>query len=337
MIKFKICKKSEYLLLNNFIKKNWPKKTIITKNKYLFEWLYLDKKKKRYNFITSRNKNKILSCIGFFKNEVIIKKKKKGLIWLSFWLSKKNKYLSSGIDLYYYLVKKYKNHIIGTIGLNQNTIPIYKSLGFNVGKLNHFYILNPDLKRFFLISHKNSSKRYIKTKDKLFIEINSKVDFYRKSDFKKYEKIYYKNLNYFKSKYQDNPFYNYNFYVIKNKTSNLAFFIGRECTYKRNKSLRYVEFFGSEKILKHIKFNLIKLLTINKYEYIDFYNYGINVNLIKSAGFSINNFTKKIVIPNYYEPFVKKNIKINFAYYPPNKKFPMFKGDCDQDRPNIIN
>ena len=89
MIKFKICKKSEYLLLNNFIKKNWPKKTIITKNKYLFEWLYLDKKKKRYNFITSRNKNKILSCIGFFKNEVIIKKKKKGLIWLSFWLSKK--------------------------------------------------------------------------------------------------------------------------------------------------------------------------------------------------------------------------------------------------------
>ena len=50
-------------------------------------------------------------------------------------------------------------------------------------------------------------------------------------------------------------------------------------------------------------------------------------------------FDKNIIISNHFEPFVKKNIMINFAILKKKKssKLYLFKGDCDQERPNILN
>ena len=57
--------------------------------------------------------------------------------------------------------------------------------------------------------------------------------------------------------------------------------------------------------------------------------------LIKT-GFKIKKNNSKIIIPNYFEPFLRQNININYAI----KKISLrdnqflFKGDCDQERPN---
>ena len=48
----------------------------------------------------------------------------------------------------------------------------------------------------------------------------------------------------------------------------------------------------------------------------------------------MNKYKKDTVIPNYYEPFVLKNVKLGFSFFPPNRKIYLFKGDCDQERPN---
>ena len=50
----------------------------------------------------------------------------------------------------------------------------------------------------------------------------------------------------------------------------------------------------------------------------------------------LNKFKKDIVIPNYFEPFKRENIKLRYAIWPGKKILPIFKGDCDQDRPNVI-
>ena len=47
-------------------------------------------------------------------------------------------------------------------------------------------------------------------------------------------------------------------------------------------------------------------------------------------------FKKNIIIPNYFEPFKRENIKLRYAIWPDKKTLPIFKGDCDQDRPNVI-
>jgi len=42
------------------------------------------------------------------------------------------------------------------------------------------------------------------------------------------------------------------------------------------------------------------------------------------------------VIPNYFEPFLKKNVNIRFAYKAKEHNYAIFKADSDQDRPNKI-
>ena len=339
MNKIQFCKNKDFLSLIGFIKKNWAKKRMLIKNRKLFDWLYLNKKSKTYNFVISKSKNKILSCIGIIKSETDFGIKKKGVIWLTMWLSTKNKKdTNSGMDLFYYLIKKYKKHIIGTVGLNEKTILIYKILGFKTGNLDHYYISNPKFKKFNLAKVPTYKNYNTQRRSNLFhIEITNKIDFYKKNiNLKKYESFFFKNYTYFRSKYYENPFYKYKFYLINKKKRTLGFFVGRVCTYKGSKALRFVEFFGSLKIIKDIKNSLIKLLKDSDYEYIDFYNFGINRKIIKRSGFRLNTFNKKIVIPNYYEPFSKKNIPIRFAYYPKNKFFPIFKGDCDQEKPNLF-
>ena len=65
---------------------------------------------------------------------------------------------------------------------------------------------------------------------------------------------------------------------------------------------------------------------------------GIPNSILKKSGFVSVYHIKNLVAPNYFEPFVKKNITLNFAILKKkNTKFYLFRGDCDQDRPNIIN
>ena len=63
--------------------------------------------------------------------------------------------------------------------------------------------------------------------------------------------------------------------------------------------------------------------------------YGIKNSYFFDAGFKLLNYNQNDIVPNYFEPFVKKNINLLFAYKTPqNKKIRIFKGDGDQDRPN---
>jgi len=340
MLKPTFCKKEDFKKLMDFIKKNWPRKNILTKNRKLFDWLYLNRQSKTYNFVISKSKNKILSCLGIIKNEVNLRTKKRGVIWLTMWLSVKDKKnTNSGIDLFYYLIKKYKKHIIGTVGLNESTILIYKILGFKTGYLDHYYISNPNIKKFNLVKvpiNKNYNTQ--RRKSSFHIEVTNKINFYKKNiNLKKYENFFFKNYTYFRSKYYENPFYKYKFYLINKKKRTLGFFVGRVCTYKGNKALRFVEYFGSKSALANIKYSLMFFLNKTNYEYVDFYNAGIENKFLKKSGFKLNKFKKNIVIPNYFEPFKRENIKLRYAIWPGKKILPIFKGDCDQERPNSFN
>ena len=55
------------------------------------------------------------------------------------------------------------------------------------------------------------------------------------------------------------------------------------------------------------------------------------------SGLVKNSFKNETIIPNYFEPFVKKNINLGWAIKTNKVKItPMFKGDCDQDRPSLL-
>ena len=77
------------------------------------------------------------------------------------------------------------------------------------------------------------------------------------------------------------------------------------------------------------------LLLLEDSEYVDILNYGISVKIFEKLGFSKLDFsTDKIIIPNFFNPFVQENIKIEFSYKSDYDDFVIFRGDGDQDRPS---
>ena len=99
--------------------------------------MYYDYKFKRYNFLIAKKNNRINSCLGILKSN-------KSLLWLSIWFSDLKKEVRIRFAILSF--KNYKKRILAANGINIKTIPIYKSLGFKVVYLNHFFIINPYIK-----------------------------------------------------------------------------------------------------------------------------------------------------------------------------------------------
>ena len=322
------------------LRTNWTNNHILLKNKKIFNWMY--KFKNSINFLTVFEKRKIISSIGLLFNSYNSLKKKNifyldnQVIWLTMWSSSKNS-KNSGLNLIYFLIKKTINKsIIGTVGCSLHAYKIYKALGFKCGYLKHYFFFKKKKKVFNLIKVNFKRKNNInfkKNKNKLIFS-GLKKSFFLIHDLKKFQNLYKKNFRYFLKKYEKNKFYKYKFIFLKENNKVNGFFVTREIKYLNSKCLRLIEYFGNFEKSFDLKNEFQRICDNSNFEFIDFYNYGIKKNILLSSGFLLNNFSNKLIIPNYFSPFVMKNIKLRFAYYPPNKKMLFFKGDCDQDRPN---
>jgi len=326
--------------IQNFFKKNWKTKHILAKNSKIFKWLHYNPFEKKYNFLIFKRKNNILGFLGIIKNS----KFSNGLncfdtIWLTTWIAKKTE-LGVGALLLMHSIKYYKYSKIGTIGCSEEAKTIYKKMGFKVGNMNHYFIINSKIKSFKLIDKpKNLNKIFFKdSPDKKIKHLkgNLKLKIFENDIVGLIEK-YGKDEAYFQNRYINHPYYKYRIYLIYSFKNVVGFFVIRVCKFKKSKALRIVDFFGYEEALIGINFALQKLLLKTKAEYVDFYEYGIRNSIMLKSGLTKNNSNKEIIIPNYFEPFVKKNIKLGWAIKTNNVKItPMFKGDCDQDRPSLL-
>jgi len=74
------------------------------------------------------------------------------------------------------------------------------------------------------------------------------------------------------------------------------------------------------------------------HEYIDILTFGLSDHLLKNSGFNrLDHFQSEIVVPNLFEPFVQKNVKVFFFSNVENLADQrMYKADADQDRPSLI-
>ena len=85
---------------------------------------------------------------------------------------------------------------------------------------------------------------------------------------------------------------------------------------------------------KHGRF-IFKIVHKEGYEYADFYCYGLENKILNDAGFFLVNSIDDLIIPNYFSPYLQKNINLNFFVDTENLNLiKLFKGDGDQDRPS---
>lgn len=328
---FKLAKKKDIFLILDFLKKYWRQDHLLVKDYKFFEYEYCDKEKVNFVIAFNKKNKKINALQGFIPYS---SDKKYLHICGSITLVKPNiKTPLLGIETMKRMFVKTKPFSYCGIGTNPTTMKplVEKFFKRYTDIMYHHYYLNPDVSKFKIAKieekfiGKSLNNKIFFTEIKKFKDLNKKINFKRK-----FSNLPFKSKSYIKKRYFEHPKFNYKFFIIEKK--NLL--ISREIFIKKyNKAiLSIVDFVGETKQLGKINNLLNELMKVKNYEYIDILcTKNISKILVKS-GFKIKDEKSKNIIPIYFQPFVRKNIKI--FYETSNKNMVLFKADADQDRPN---
>jgi len=341
------CAKNEIKDVMNFVGEYWPKKNhILSHNKPLMNWQYFNKAGQSYNFVIARDSvnGSVLSVLGYIPTQRYDPALTSiNTIWLALWLSRDDADISGlGLMVYRFLVNNEDYEAIGVLGINSYATGIYEAMGYDLGILNQYYMLNKECSEFQIavipadsknraIERIKNRKKFIKVTTKNFKEISESISYVQPITI-----IPRKSPEYFYTRFLQHPIYNYHLYAILEHGIPQGI-VALRCSNMADRcALRIVDYYGPVKGLLGTAPEFQFLMAEFEAEYCDMYNIGIGESILASAGFSKLNANSAIIIPNYFEPFEKRNVEIRYAIKSLGQgHYMLFKGDGDQDRPNI--
>lgn len=318
-----------------YIDSEWKAGHILARDRDFFVYQYSNFVD--LNFVLSKDsEGHINGMLGFIKASLKIDSD----IWTTMWkVSKTSGSPVLGIQLLEYL-RKQGYRTVMSLGINQKTIGIYKYLGFATGRLQQYFMLNDSLDHFNIavVPDEQMQPKKILQNDSRFVlkEITSE-QIRNEFSFTSYEaRVPYKDWDYFNSRYFSHPVYTYEVYGVYFKSELVSILVTRVVSVETSYALRIVDLYGEENSFALVSHFLKNIMIANGYEYIDLVCFGMDELTIFQAGFSKVDFdSSRVIIPNYFEPFVQKNNQINFFIDSElNANVRLFKADGDQDRPN---
>ncbi len=332
----RLCQADELDKLLTFIDSSWKKNHILSKYLPLLNFQYFDATQSVYNFLVAYNQRtqNFDAILGFiptaqYDKTLLLEKD----FWLAIW-KVEEKYAEEkalGLKLLLLFFKKYAPRSVGIIGVSNIAEQIYSRLSFRHGVLAQYFRVNTTLKKHSLISGSFCHKVEMENNNARFM----KIDNLETVDELEHHYIPKKTKNFMINRYAKHPIYKYAFYGLYLYDHLKTIFVIRKIQNQFGSCLRIVDLLGAL-IPVNLASAFDDLLSNENAEYIDCLNYGINEEIFYKMGFAKRN--ESVTIPEYFEPFIKKNIDIKFAYKLNKSTFPyvFFKGDSDQDRPNIL-
>jgi hypothetical protein len=321
----------------NFVGLFWQKDHIFTRDKSFLKWQHYNEAKKRYNFLVAKNDDQDIDAIfGFIPVAHFGDAEKTADFWLALWMRKDGAPDKSiGLKLLERFEKIYQPETMGVIGFNDVAMNIFKMLGFKVGALSHYYIHNSNKTEFQILagtpidSRKDSGQKITSIRPLTLAELTESLNSCVHID-PMFRPV--KTANYFLQRYSCHPSYQYIFLGSFYLGDIINIYICRKEFVGDSSSLKILDIVGELAPLS-IRHAMIKYLEEINAEFVDCYNFGIPKDLLEAVGFSEADET--VTIPNYFHPFVRKNIELRYAYKTSaGYQYTLFRGDSDQDRPS---
>lgn len=328
------CKKDEYDKLIAFLHDYWSANHVFCRNKKIFEFQHGTAESGEYDFVIAvhNESGEIHAVLGYItttrynRNDTEVPEAVYGALWKARDDVKDKEAGKLGLAVLQYLLKAYPNSDYITLGLSKDSQSIYQALHFEFGAMNHYYVANPAINEFFIagspeIDDEEDNGEYVIREVK---EVPAGMENRYHPD---------KNAVYIENRYLKHPFYHYSLLGVCKKEEPLCLWVTREIEVEGHRCIRIVDMIGDLEKIENMKGQIAAYLKERDAEYIDCYNYGIDKHVFLKAGFK--EVGKATIIPNYFEPFEKKNVDIHYAAYA-KKPIVVFKGDGDQDRPNLL-
>jgi len=332
---FRLANVSEVKKIMEFIRNYWPKKNhILGTNEKFFRYEFCNEDRIGYYLAINKKTGEIVAGEGqYFYSEVHIPGKTD--FSSGMFLSNPNcKVPLIGIELMKRKFEDLKPRAFVGPGVNMNTSgQLYlRKLKQKVKRMKHFYILS-DKDDYKIASIKEKKILKFTSQNQLNMnEIDSIESLYKQFDNSLFKgRKPYKDRWYINKRYFEHPSYKYKVFCVGNSTA----IVFRDITVNDQKISRIVDILGDVGQIAFIGRDLRRFIEKNNYEYIDFYELGIDESLIAKAGFAERTENDVNIIPNYFEPYECRNVEIFVQCIDDDTL--CFKADGDQDRPNHIN
>jgi hypothetical protein len=308
---------------------------ILGVNKPFFLYQYRDGDK--LTFLMSKDSSgRVNGLLGYIKASSVDSSD----VWASIWkVSGRSGNPILGIEMLNYL-REMGFRSVTSLGINPKTIGIYDYLGIFTDSMSHYVIFNHLVDSFAVA--KLSDKKKIPAHDLCCDDRYSLVEMNESEvgkcfDFERFvDCVPYKDFWYFSNRYFKHPSYEYVVYGIMVGDAVSSLIVTRVVKVDTASVLRIVDYIGPEEDLVYVSKTLYEIVVGNGFEYVDFLNYGFDDGLLRQAGFMcVDLDSEDVVVPNYFSPFLRENVKIHICADVANdQQFRMCKADGDQDRPN---
>lgn len=334
-----VCKEVDKPKLLDFLKTYWKEDHILVKSPEFLEWQHGNSSKGLNFMIAKDSDDEILAIYGFipqshFDNDIPYKYGKNEA-WGAIWKIRPDCRIP-GLGVHVLRKVFAQFDFVCGIGLSDMSKKIYQSMKCEMHNMRQYYVLNPSIQDFHIAEVYSHDYTLINTY-KSNIEIK---DIQNVRDIKlehKYRPI--KTVTYLLNRYANHPVYNYQFIGCYSNEEIKCILVYRIITVGGRTCARIVDIYGDIDNIKGLGFKLQEYLSSKpNMEYFDIYNYGLDEDIFIKNGFKEVIYNQKNIIPNYFEPFVKKNVDLQFFYLSKEKdtRYVLFKGDSDQDRPNYF-
>lgn len=331
---------SEIDQIMDFIGKQWKKGHILSLDRKLFEYEFVDDKIVHIIVAIDKGTRTIEAVAGFLMCSHTSDPEKLD-VWGSLWkVNDSHQNMTFlGVELIRRLTDSLhcRNHL--GVGINPNTTLIIRKTAFHekVAKMKHYYRLNPDISEY-KIAVVNRQGTFLQTSSTLVTDVTEffSVDEIRnKFDIEKLNCVPYKDFWYLEKRFFCHPYYVYRIFGLQREDGKVdGLMVAREVETFGHRVLRIVDYIGDQKLFGGLNNLFSKLMHEMQLEYIDFYTFGFDEQSILDAGFQLKDDSDINIIPNYFEPFLQENVDIWVRYKSGNVLF--CKADGDQDRPNSI-
>lgn len=359
-ISFSIARINDAQMIMHFMGEHWRKDHVLSWSRELLLKDFQDQKQPdRLNLGLAKNaKGELLGLFGFiFYNQQDLPDMA-GSLWKVTDEAQKA-YPMLGIQLRNFVIKTIPHRFFAAPGAGRQTETIYQVIRMNWHRMQHYFRLNPNLSTYQLVQCASVQPVDTRPANVELIKVEKTTAAIQLSafDFDAFpQRVPKKDKAYLLRRYFDYPFYDYDVYLVKNADPRLADFDGEKAvenivvcrraeavvetkrkTKARATAYRIVDFLGEETLLSDILEALVQKMIDAGDEYLDFICHGFDEALMKKGGMQALDFdSKTCIVPNFFEPLLKKNVPVYCISDKTDLHFRQCKADGDQDRPNGV-
>jgi hypothetical protein len=313
--------------LTRFIDAHWQRGHALAVHRPLLDWQHRQPDGS-YAFVIARDSSgAVAGMLGFIETARYDPAlADDNVVWLTTWKVRDDASVAGlGLSLLRFLTANRRHTAIGAVGLTASTMPIYAALRYRVGELDHYVC-------------RRQSPPSADGADAAPLSLQRLVE---DGDFMNFrlsanrERIPRKTPEYFRRRYGAHPVYRYVVAGLRDRDSAVAVMAARIVEHQSHRALRIVDFVGDESMWPRAGRAIAALLEEHRADYADVYNAGIDQRLFVSAGFERVDPAGAVVVPDHFEPYEHRNVRLFFALKGSGSPV-LFKGDGDQDRPSRL-